>query len=106
MVQQFGWLLQYGILIFLTLQVAYLLFFSVAAKLSKPVIFPPAKTLRKIRIFIPGYKEDAVIVDTAKAALEIDYPSDKKHVVVIADSLQPATLAALRQLLILALTLV
>ncbi|MBV6655477.1 MAG: glycosyltransferase [Mameliella sp.] len=60
----------------------------------------PAKqsTFRKIAVLIPGYKEDAVIVDVAKDALNQDYPSDQYDVVVIADSFQPQTLNALREL--------
>ena len=98
MLQQIGTLLQYCILVFLTWQVAYLLFFSVAATLSKPTIFPPAKTLRKIRIYIPGYKEDAVIIATAKDALCQIYPVELFEVVVIADSFSEQTLAALHRL--------
>ncbi len=48
-------------------------------------------------IFIPGYKEDNIIVDTAKRALQQEYPSDKYKVVVLADSFSPETLTALSQ---------
>ncbi len=55
---------------------------------------------RKARfaVFIPAYKEDGVIVDVAQKALTQDYPSDQYRVVIIADQLQPATVARLRQL--------
>ncbi len=54
--------------------------------------------LRKILVLIPAYKEDAVIVDSARAALNQNYPSDRYKVCVIADQLQPATLDRLREL--------
>ena len=77
---------------------SYVFLFALAS------LFPyrpkPAKqsTFRKIAVLIPGYKEDAVIVDVAKDALNQDYPSDQYDVVVIADSFQPQTLNALREL--------
>ena len=54
------------ILAYLSIQVFYLLFFALAGKFSNKKDFPKAQKLRKIRIFIPGYKEDAVIIATAK----------------------------------------
>jgi cellulose synthase/poly-beta-1,6-N-acetylglucosamine synthase-like glycosyltransferase len=54
--------------------------------------------LNEIAVFIPAYKEDAVIVDVAKKALEQDYPLNKFDVVVIADSMQEETLEKLRKL--------
>lgn len=86
-----GWLLT----AYLALQVGYLLFFSLAATLTKKKLYLPAEALRRIRIFIPGYKEDSVILSTARAALEQDYPKEKYEVVVIADSFSQSTLNAL-----------
>ncbi len=83
---------------YLIIQVAYLTFFSVAATVRKRTSFKKATVLRRIRIFIPGYKEDAVIISTARAALEQAYPQDLYEVVVIADSFSPQTLAVLRSL--------
>ncbi|MEM1217828.1 MAG: glycosyltransferase family 2 protein [Bacteroidota bacterium] len=54
--------------------------------------------IRKFLVLIPGYKEDAVIVSTAKAALEQDYPQEHYDVRILADSFQESTLAALRDL--------
>lgn len=53
---------------------------------------------RRIAVFVPAYREDAVIVSTVKAALEQDYPADRFAVIVAADQLQPATLATLREM--------
>jgi len=53
---------------------------------------------RKFIVFIPGYKEDMVIVNVARHALEQDYPADRFDVAVIADSFQAETLENLRKL--------
>ena len=98
MIHQIGLIIQYGILAFLIIQVAYLLFFAVAATIATPVSFKKATTLRSIRIFIPGYKEDAVIIATAKDAICQNYPADLFEVVIIADSFCADTLNTLRSL--------
>ena len=53
---------------------------------------------RKFAVLIPGYKEDAVIVNVAKQATLQDYPQDKYDVIVIADSFSDSTLTELRKL--------
>lgn len=53
---------------------------------------------RRFAILIPGYKEDAVIVDTAKEAVQHDYPAELFDVIVIADSFQPGTIEKLKEL--------
>ena len=59
---------------------------------------PPAAAFRKFAVLIPSYKEDAVIVSVAQQALQQSYPPENYDVVVIADSLQPQTVVALKQL--------
>ena len=49
-------------------------------------------------VFLPSYREDSVILESAARALEQSYPATHYDVVVIADSLQPATLEKLRKL--------
>lgn len=51
----------------------------------------------KTAILIPAYKEDGVIVNVAKKAIDLKYKG-LKDVVVIADSLKPETLAILSSL--------
>jgi 1,2-diacylglycerol 3-beta-glucosyltransferase len=53
---------------------------------------------RKIGVLIPAYKEDRVIVETVTANLTQNYPADRFDLIVIADSLQTETLAALSKL--------
>lgn len=98
MIQTISTSIQYFILVYLTIQVGYLLFFSLAGKIGKKTPFAQAKTLRKIRIFIPGYKEDSVIIDTAKNAIQQNYPKELFEVVIIADSFTQSTLATLKTL--------
>ncbi|MEM1257591.1 MAG: glycosyltransferase family 2 protein [Bacteroidota bacterium] len=53
---------------------------------------------RRFAVLIPGYKEDNVIVEVARRALEQSYPEELFDVVVIADSFQEITLQKLNKL--------
>ena len=77
---------------------AYTFLLSAAGRIVPPLRLLSNNKKSTIAVLIPAYKEDAVIVNVAKEALMQDYPSEKFEVVVIADSLQPATLQQLRQL--------
>ena len=76
----------------------YFAVFSVAGLFPYRTKKPESIPLRKFVVFIPGYKEDMVIVNVARHALEQDYPADCFDVIVIADSFKPETLENLRQL--------
>ncbi|QOR76437.1 MAG: glycosyltransferase [Thermoflavifilum sp.] len=52
----------------------------------------------RIAILIPAYREDAVILSSVKSYQRLRYPADKYSVYIIADQLQPSTLAALSEL--------
>lgn len=91
-------IIEYLLLAYLTIQILYLLFFSTAGKIGKKNNFPGATHLRKIRVFIPGYKEDSVIIDTAKDAIRQNYPRDLFEIVIIADSFSETTLNELKTL--------
>jgi cellulose synthase/poly-beta-1,6-N-acetylglucosamine synthase-like glycosyltransferase len=83
---------------YLGMATVYIASFSIAslfARKRKPL---EAKRLRKFAVLIPGYKEDNVIVDVARDALEQDYPRELFEVIVIADSFKPETLEALKAL--------
>ncbi len=57
----------------------------------------------KIAVFIPGYKEDSIIVNTAKSALKQHYPKNKYDIIIIADSFDTNTLKQLALLDIIVL---
>lgn len=84
--------------IYLGLAAVYIFIFGVASIFSYKPEAPVRSTNRKFAVLIPGYKEDSVIVDVAKDALNQDYPRDSYDVVIIADSFAPATLEELRKL--------
>ena len=86
------------LLILLGLPTLYIFVFSFAGLFYKEKQSPKNVKFRKIAVFIPGYKEDEVIVSVAKDALNQDYPAESYDVIIIADSFHPETLAALRKL--------
>lgn len=88
-------ILLYAYFTFATVYIAVFGFASLFQRKRKPV---RENCMRKFAVMIPGYKEDLVIVDVARDALEQDYPSELFEVIVIADSFKPDTLLALRKL--------
>lgn len=88
----------FALITYLGWGVAYQLFYALLGKLWKDKDWPTTTENKKIAILIPGYKEDAVIVQTATHALAQDYPSDRYEVIVIADSFNDETLSALGKL--------
>lgn len=84
------------IFIYLGFYSLYLFVFSVTGKII--VNKPEAKSasLAKFVIYICSYKEDEIILNSAAQALTLNYPAHKFHICVIADSMQPATIAKLK----------
>lgn len=72
--------------------------FSFAGIFYKNKSVKSAKKMRRMAVFIPAYKEDGVIIETAKAALNQQYPSNLYEVIVIADKLKSETLNQLSNL--------
>ena len=86
------------VLIYFTYVVGYTLFFSLC---SYFYTIPRRKAkfqYYKFCVFIPAYKEDAVILETVFRTIDQAYPSEYLHVVVIADGLKQKTLSALASL--------
>lgn len=84
---------------YLAFGVLYILLFSIAGLFKvKSKTKSVSKTERKFAVLIPGYKEDAVIVEVAKKALEQTYEKAKFDVIVIADSFEQETLKVLKTL--------
>jgi len=76
----------------------YIFVFAFVGLFSKKKKLVLPEKNRKFAVFIPGYKEDAVIYDVAQDALNQNYPKDKYEVIVIADSFQPKTIERLKTL--------
>lgn len=83
---------------YLMLSAGYLLLMSIASRFFKSVEFEATHLYRRVALFIPAYKEDAVIVDVAKHALQQNYPAELMEVIVIADQLKAETIHRLRKL--------
>lgn len=80
------------------LSVVYFLFFALAGKIPRHNSLSIESRLNKIAILIPAYKEDTVIVDTAKRVVAHDYPTEAFDVFVLADELKNDTLELLQEL--------
>ncbi len=91
-------IIEYFLIIYFGFAAIYIFIFGLAGLFSRKQKLTPNPTLRKTAVLIPGYKEDTVIVDVAREALNQDYPSDRYDVVIIADSFQPGTIEMLKQL--------
>ena len=82
------------------IETIYLFVFAMAGRwgrLSAPVAARDGRS-RRMAVLVPTYKEDMVIIDSAQQALLQDYPRDAYDVIIIADSLQEATLKKLATL--------
>jgi cellulose synthase/poly-beta-1,6-N-acetylglucosamine synthase-like glycosyltransferase len=84
--------------IYLGVYSLYLFIFSVSGKFIKVKTPPQSSTLAKFVIYICSYKEDEIILNSAASAITLDYPKDLFHICVIADSLNPETVAKLKQM--------
>lgn len=83
--------------IYLVLNCFYLAFFGLLGLLPLRKSSKVASHCRKIAVLFPTYQENVVIVDSVKTALQHQYQGTFE-VVVIADGLEPETLATLRTL--------
>lgn len=86
----------FGILfVYLAINTLYFFAAAVAGKLYRSPKYGPHPDKKKIAVLIPTYKEDHIIINTVKKALEHDYPTDRFTIFVAADQLQPETIAEL-----------
>ena len=81
---------------YLIICVGYLALFAIAALFAKEKKIPSTDQHARFSLLIPSYKEDKVILDTAKAALAQKYPTDAYHVLVISDRMSDQTNEALQ----------
>lgn len=84
-------------LILLGIQTLYSFIFALASFIPYKLKRQDAKT-HKITIIIPSYKEDNIILSTARDALALDYPKDHFKVIIGSDQMQEATVERLRSM--------
>lgn len=77
---------------------AYLLIMAVASFLRKEKVIARSSNLHRILVLLPVYKEDEVILASARKALLLPYDKSKFDVAVIADSLMGTTTMALKDM--------
>jgi cellulose synthase/poly-beta-1,6-N-acetylglucosamine synthase-like glycosyltransferase len=78
--------------------VGYTAFFSVAAHFYRLPPLPVHLRYTRFCVMIPAYKEDAVIISSARRALLQFYPKKCYDIVVVADQLKPSTLSTLTEI--------
>lgn len=88
------YIIEYLLFSYFSFSALYVLFFSIAGRVARsrfPIGRTP-QTYHKIAVFIPAYKEDAIMESVVKQMLTQDYPSSSFDIIVIADSFRPSTL--------------
>ncbi|HCE56699.1 MAG TPA: glycosyl transferase family 2 [Prolixibacteraceae bacterium] len=86
------------LIVYFGIAAIYVFVFALAGLFPYRQKTTPNPQLRRFAVMIPGYKEDAVILEVATEALKQDYPVEKFDVVIIADSFKPETIAILKSL--------
>src|ERR1700683_1617572 len=89
----------FGILfIYLAINTLYFLVIAIGGKLYRPAVYLPNPETKKIAVLIPSYKEDEVILHTARKAKTHDYLTGSFDVFIAADQLNPSTIALLKEI--------
>lgn len=91
-------IIQIVLLIFLGLATLYIFIFSIASLFYQQKAYSDNGNMKSMAVLVPGYKEDQVIIEVAKLALEQKYATDLFDIVIIADSFKKETLDTLRSL--------
>ena len=84
--------------LYLALNTIYLFVFAVAGLFPHHPRLKHARKKHKFIVLIPGYREDNVILDVARQALNQDYGRENYEVAIIADGFKKETIAALKQI--------
>lgn len=80
----------------MALNVLYLFIIAVVGKLTKSKGYSINPQKKRIAVLIPSYKEDNIVINTAREARNHDYPSDYFDVFFAADQLKKETIEQLR----------
>tara|TARA_R110002072_G_scaffold97726_6_gene214854 strand:- start:3004 stop:4194 length:1191 start_codon:yes stop_codon:yes gene_type:complete len=93
-------ILEYLFLFIIGIQVIYFFLFSFGSlfKFKALIQEPGLGKKNKMVVIIPGYKEDKIIIDTAKNALVQNYPKELYEVIICADSFSQTTIDELKKL--------
>jgi cellulose synthase/poly-beta-1,6-N-acetylglucosamine synthase-like glycosyltransferase len=91
-------IIQIILLVMLGLATLYIFVFSFAGLFYRQRESAATDKIRKMAVFVPGYKEDDVIVTVARESLSQAYPKESFDIIIIADSFQPETLVQLHKL--------
>jgi cellulose synthase/poly-beta-1,6-N-acetylglucosamine synthase-like glycosyltransferase len=91
-------ILHYLLLIYVGVSVLYLVAYTFFGLFPYKTKKPIKNKQNKFVVFIPAYKEDNIIFDTAKRALNQNYPTNLFDIIVIADSFQQKTIDDLKTL--------
>ena len=84
------------VFVYLAINVLYLFIVALAGRFYSPKKYTQNPHRKKIAVLMPSYKEDHIVVNSARKAKEHDYPADSFDVFVAADQLKPETIAQLR----------
>lgn len=90
----------YFLFFYFAITVFYLFSLSVAGRLfarrvTRETPAPASVDTLRMAILVPAYKEDGIIVSTARSHLGLDYPGELYDVYILADSFQEGTLEQL-----------
>ena len=81
---------------YFTYSVVYTAVFSVASRFYRPRFRAQTKKCHRIAILVPVYRDDAVILQSVSYVQRQRYPANRYQLFVVADSLQPDTIAQLK----------
>src|ERR1044071_5462533 len=82
--------------VYLVINTLYFFIITIAGLVYRQPKYGINEKKKRIAVLIPSYKEDHIIVNTARRAAEHDYPKDSFDVFVAADQLQIETIEKLR----------
>jgi cellulose synthase/poly-beta-1,6-N-acetylglucosamine synthase-like glycosyltransferase len=91
-------ILNWIIYVYIAITAVYIFIFAIGGLMPLRKRISKDNLKRKFAILIPGYKEDEIIVEVCRDALEQNYPKEKFDVIAIADSYKDTTLAELHKL--------
>ncbi|MBL7699548.1 MAG: glycosyltransferase [Chitinophagaceae bacterium] len=96
MIYQVLHILFLALFIYLSVNVGYLLLISITGLFARRKSSIENINRKKIAVLITSYKEDDVIVNTIRQAVEHDYPKENFDVFLVADQLQPSTIEKIK----------